>query len=260
LAKLWDPVSGSLVIAMEGGAAWVEHLQWSPDGKHLATAAGKKLRIWDEQGALAGIHKDHPSTVAAICWRPDGQAVATASYGGVHLLRIGEEVPYERLEWKGSLVSLAWSPNARFIAAGSQEATVNFWKLPYRPHEQLHMSGYASKVKELAWDSESRFLATGGSNLVTLWDVSGKGPAGRRPAQLKGHPEKISQLAFAHGRPLLASGDRSGNALIWRLGQSRPASSKSLPGGISALSWSTDDQFIAWGTGEGGISLWRMTH
>ena len=43
------------------------------------------------------------------------------------------------------------------------------------------MSGYSTKVRELSWHANSRFLATGGGPAVVVWDFSGKGPAGSKP-------------------------------------------------------------------------------
>ena len=40
------------------------------------------------------------------------------------------------------------------------------------------MYGFPTKVLELSWNSTGRWLATGGSSSVILWDCSGKGPAG----------------------------------------------------------------------------------
>lgn len=257
---LWNSATGERAVTLDPGAAWVDHLAWSPDGALLASAAGKILRVWNAAGELQAEHADFPSTIAALCWRPDGKAVGAGCYGGVRLFRIGESQPYEDLAWKGSILSLAWSPNARYVAGGSQEATINFWKLPFRDGEQLHMSGYATKVRELAWDKDSRFLATGGGEIITVWDVSGKGPAGTRPLQLESHGRNVTHLLYqAHG-PLLASGDSEGHVALWQPAKLlQPIREGSLSGAISSAAWSHDDEKIAWGSDIGEISLWSTT-
>jgi hypothetical protein len=70
---------------------------------------------------------------------------------------LSQNEPHQEVRWKGSILSMAWSPNARYLAAGTQEATVNFWKLPYRVGEELNMTGYANKIKELALGSNEPF-------------------------------------------------------------------------------------------------------
>lgn len=68
----------------------------------------------------------------------------------------------------------------------------------------------------LAWDASSRYLATGGSDSVVVWDCSGKGPEGCKPATLQSHEDLISCLAFQPVGDILASGGRDGNLMLWR--------------------------------------------
>jgi len=257
--KLWDAEAGKPLRNLDAGAAWVETLQWAPGGGLLASTAGRKLRIWNPAGELIAGHGDFPSTIATICWRSDGKAIGVGYYGGVQLFRIGESEPYQNMVWKGSILTLAWSPNSRYVAAGSQEATVNFWKLPFRHGDELNMSGYATKVRELAWDKGSRFLATGGGEIITVWDVSGKGPAGTRPRQLEAHLRKVTHLQYQSHGLLLASADGAGHVALWNPVQSsQPLRESSVESAVSKVSWSHNDSAIAWGTTEGEVCVWNV--
>lgn len=262
--RLWDVESGTALATFDGAAGnrrtWVEQVRWSPDGALLATAAGKALRVWNP---AVGEHHiefaDHPSTVAALCWRPDGKAIGAGFYGGAALYRLEEAQPYQKIRWKGSILSMVWSPNARYVAAGTQEATVNFWKLPYRPGEELNMSGYATKIKELAWDPTSRYLATGGSEVVIVWDVSGKGPAGTVPRQLRAHTRKITLLAWQRRGGRLVSGDADGNVVVWEPGKTSVSICESkLTGGVSTAAWSPDERVAAIGSADGNVVAWTV--
>ena len=263
--KLWDADGGTVLATFDGAAGnrrtWVEQVRWSPDGALLATAAGKSLRVWNPASGGQFIeYADHPSTVAALCWRPDGKAICAGFYGGASFYRLEETKPYQRIAWKGSILSLAWSPNARYVAAGTQEATVNFWKLPYRPGEELNMSGYANKVRELAWNPTSRFLATGGSEVVIVWDVSGKGPAGTVPKQLRAHTRKVTLLAWQQGGGRLVSGDADGNVAVWEPGKtSSPLCESKLADAVSAGAWSPDEHAVAIGSASGGVVVWDVS-
>lgn len=260
--KRWDPEGGTALATLSGAGGsrrtWVEQVRWSPDGALLATTAGRALRIWHPAAGEQCIeYTEHPSTVAALCWRPDGKAVAVGFYGGAAFYRLGEAAPYQRVDWKGSILSLAWSPNARYVAAGTQEATVNFWKLPYRVGEELDMSGYAHKVRELAWDPASRYLATGGGEEVTVWDVSGKGPRGTTPRQLGGRGKKVTLLAWQRRGGVLVSGDAGGRAALWQPEKgTAPLREGALEGAITAAAWSPDERAVALGSASGGVAVW----
>jgi WD40 repeat protein len=248
---------GSLVkqFEVDPGGDWAEHVIWSTDGTRFVTAAGKKLRLWSAAGKLIQDYHEQPGSIAAVCLRPDNEGVGIGIYGGVRLYRFSELDPYEDLQWKGSIIDVRWSPNRRFIAASSQERTINFWRLPFRPGQQLAMSGYPSKVRELAWDEDSRYLATGGCELITIWDVSGKGPAGTRPIQLKFHQERLTALQFQPGGARLASGSKDGKLAIWKsVKGTQPEFVAELDSPISTLCWSPCGRHIVVGTSSGGVT------
>lgn len=258
--KWWEDISGKLLREEKGGAAWVENLAWSPNRKLLASASGKFLRVWDNEGALIFSFDNHASTIAAVAWRPDGRGIASACYGAVNLFRLGEYEPYETLAWRGSLISLAWSPNARYVAAGSQEASLRFWRLPYRAEQELEMTGYPQKIKLLAWDCASRFLATGGAGeTIMVWDVSGKGPAGKRPKMLRRHEAKVSALLFQKDGDLLVSGDRAGEVCSWQPAKTSPARN-SFETGAEITALALTKHKLAAGNLDGRIVTLDLSH
>jgi WD40 repeat protein len=150
---------------------------------------------------------------------------------------------------------MAWSPDGNSIATGDQDATVHFWIT--QTGQDLQMYGYPTKVRELSWDGTSRYLATGGSPTVTIWDCSGKGPEGRRPIELKGHATYLSVLAFQHRGRVIASASTNGTLMFWQIDRPKqPLLQVSLGSGISQLAWSPDDQLVAVGTEAGGITIY----
>jgi WD40 repeat protein len=260
--RLWDPALGSVLETFDGADGnrcnWVEEVRWSPDGTRLASRAGKALRIWKPGAGDRYLeYGEHSNTISALCWRPDSKGIAVGLYGGAYFYRLNENKPHQEIRWKGSILSLAWSPNARYLAAGTQEATVNFWKLPYRVGEELNMSGYSNKIKELAWDRASRFLATGGSEVVTVWDVSGKGPRGTRPKELNRHTKKVTLLAWQCQGGLLLSGSADGTAVLWNPERSHePLYENSLGGVVTCAAWASEDRAAVIGSASGQVEMW----
>jgi WD40 repeat protein len=253
--RLWEAGGGGSV-ALDGGAAWVEHVAWSPDGRHLASAAGRCLRMWRPRGGgeLLWESSGHASTVSGLQWRTgSGKDLATSAYGGVTLWRTGSPEPVRRYEWKGSTVALAWSPNGRYIATGDQDATVHLWNV--KSGRDLQMWGYPTKVRELAWSPTSRYLATGGGPMVTVWDCSGRGPEGTRPLELEAHEDFVSALAYAKGGSALASGGRDGVVAVWAPGRNGrvPLALEHAGSGIARLAWTPDDRLLVAGCESGAV-------
>jgi WD40 repeat protein len=264
--RLWNPATGEQLRDMPGGAAWVERVAWcpvppSPSGRGvggegvLASAAGKKLRLWNLNGEMIREYADHPSTIADIQWKPKEAILASTAYGKLFLWGPEQQDAVTDFSWQGSMLVLAWSPDCKFIAAGSQDCTVHFWELA--TGEDLQMQGYPNKVRELAWDATSRYLATGGADVACVWDFSGAGPAGTTPIQLEAHKDNITCLAYQHQGALLASGGEDGQVILWQpsKGQGSLAIAKHAAP-ISQLAWSADDQRVAVGTAEGDVLLY----
>ena len=192
--RLWEPFVGSELQAMPAGAAWVERVAWCPSANLLASAAGKKLRLWNLDGEMVREYADHPSTIADIQWQPKEAILASTAYGKLYLWAPEQQAAIREFAWQGSMLALAWSPNAEYIAVGAQDNSVHFWLM--KTGEDLQMSGYPVKVRELSWDHQSRYLATGGGPTPCVWDCSGKGPAGTQPLHLDAHQDNVNALAF----------------------------------------------------------------
>lgn len=254
--RLWDSDTFQERAVLDGGGAWVEHLAWSPSGHFLASAAGRTLRLWNAQGERVREFEDHPSTIADLAWKPGVDELGSVAYGVVNFWNPAAVVPIRSFHWKGSMLALAWSPNGAYLATGNQDATVHFWIM--RTGEDLQMSGYANKIRELAWDSRSRYLAMGGRGAVSVWDCSGDGPAGTTPIVLRLHETPIEQLAYQHKGKLLASGCGKGLIALWQPGKHKaPLGIAAMPGGISQLRWSPDDGLLAAGDGLGGVCVFQ---
>lgn len=254
-ARLWDPSTGTLLREISGGSAWVEQLEWSPDGQYLAIGAGRSLTVCQAGDEIVHTWKNHQSTVAAVCWRHDGKKLAAACYGGVSVYHPDTGQMEERLPWKTSLLSLAWSPDCRWVVAGTQDLSVQIWPQPFKLGDELAMSGYEGKVRELAWHHSSRYLATGGGVEIMVWDCAGAGPSGTSPRILSGHTAKLSALAYQARGHLLASADGDGGLRVWNVKQPQALLEVRLPSAVTALAWSRNDQSLLVGTHDGSVAL-----
>lgn len=120
------------------------------------------------------------------------------------------------------------------------------------------MNGYPAKVRELTWDAGSRFLATGGGPVVTIWDCGGRGPAGSRPLELKGHQDSISALTYQHRGPLLASGGKDGRICIWNSSRDRRVRQGiGMKAPVTGLAWSPDDRLLPAATAHGHVVVFQ---
>jgi WD40 repeat protein len=262
LVRLWQPSNGREVAVLETGSGWTERTAWSRRGSFLATAAGRKLRLFDfrdaaRPGQLLRDYPEQPSTIADIAWKPGAADLLTScGYNGLNFWSPDQNEAVRHFAWKGSMLRLAWSPNGKYIATGNQDSTIQFWLV--ESGKELQMWGYRSKIRELAWDGKSRYLASGGSPVVVVWDCSGKGPAGSKPLMLDLHGSLLTQLAFQEEGTLLASGCQEGMVAIWRPGKENSAlATEHLGSAITQLAWSPSGKRLAAATAEGNVAVFR---
>ena len=255
---VWGVAKGQLIRAIKVGQGWVENVAWSPDGKWLAASCARQVRAYGADGAEAWCSGDHPSTVSAIAWSR-ARELATACYGRVAFFDAPTGALHQKLEWKGSLVSMVLSPDGDVVACGSQDNSVHFWRRS--TEEDSMMSGYPGKPSALAFDDAGTLLATGGGARVTIWSFRGTGPEGTRPGVLELHVEPVTTLSFARRALRLASGGRDGAVVVWsiqRSGEGGPVGAAVVAGVVADLHWRPDGRALAGLDARGGVTVWRV--
>lgn len=252
--RLWDTGSGQAAGVAELGPAWVDHLAWRPAGAQpsvLAAAAGREFYFLRRDAAVAHHFRPAPKTITALAWQPAGGCVAVACFGGVCLWDADDFVAQKELPYGNSIHALTWSPDGKWLVSGNQDTSVHLW-IPEEDQE-LHMSGYESKVQHLGFDRTSRWLATSGGSEGCVWDCSGAGPEGRDPVMLP-HGVPVGPMAFQHTHGLLATSDAQGNVVLWSPERPQPLRARvQAPHAATKLCWSPDDRYLAIGTPPGTI-------
>lgn len=254
---LWSATDGSIDEAVNLGDGWVEHLAWSPDGRWLAASIARQVRVYRPDGTEVWRSEDHPSTVSAIAWS-GAEELATACYGRVAFFGVPSGELRQKLEWKGSLVSMVLSPDGDVVACGSQDNSVHFWRRS--TGEDSMMSGYPGKPSTLAFDASGTLLATSGAEAVTVWSFHNGGPEGTRPGILKLHVQSITTLAFARRKTRLASGARDGAVVVWSLkrdGTGKPVGVAMVGDIVAELRWRPDGRSLAALDRLGVVTVWR---
>jgi hypothetical protein len=236
---------------------WAERVAWSPDGKLLAACVGRHVHILNvETGALRECFSDHKSTICDLAWNPSNPTeIATVCDGGARTWRLGQTKPIGHFDWGGASLLVTWSGDGRWVVTGDQTPSVHLYDT--RRRHPLHIQGYQTKVKALAWEGHGKWLASGGGPAITIWPCSGKkGPEGAKPIQLFGHLKDVVALEFAKDQGVLASGGRDGLVLIWMPHRSdAPALVAQRSEEITVVRWSPQGDALAFATSTGRITL-----
>jgi WD40 repeat protein len=122
---------------------------------------------------------------------------------------------------------------------------------------ELHMSGYETRLKELSFSQDSKWLATGGGRDACVWDCTGAGPEGREPLLLP-HNARVCAVAFQHSHGLLAAGAANGEFTLWAPTRKNPMVAEvTMPSAATKFAWRPDDSLLAVGTEKGQVFVFK---
>ncbi|MEZ6088560.1 MAG: serine/threonine-protein kinase [Pirellulaceae bacterium] len=155
-----------------------------------------------------------------------------------------------------SIVSMSWSPDGRYIAAGDSNCRVRVWEVDTGiVLRQFEFSGVKQRVPlSIAWSSDGDTLAVRDpENGTILYDLV------HEAADTEiFDPDQSAVIAWSHDGTRLAVGC----AHEVRLRDVRTRELRGLlrqgPPDMTSLSWSPNDQYVAVGTHQQTLFVWNM--
>jgi WD40 repeat protein len=251
LVNLLDVKTGATALAVQEPTGEIAFTV-SPDGKRLVTAQDQEgvLHQWDAATGRSIVTSSEMRHwfVQSLEVSPDGKRIASG--GG------GSEGTLEKPDWHGEVkvwdvatgeclltlrghkqlvTAVAYSPDGKLLASGSQDNMVRVWDAA--TGRLIHtLRDHTEALASVAFSPDGERLASAGQDrTVRLWDVA----SGHLTFTLRGHGSAITSVTFSADGKRLATASEDHTARVWDAGSGErlvdPDDPRSAPARYAAL-------------------------
>lgn len=163
IVRIWNPESGRCTDELPCEVTLRDRLEWSPDGRWLASAGERGVWICEMTSRRSRTYSDRGSVIA---WEPHSTRIASAR-AAVDIWDPENGEVTRQLEGGPVLASaLAWSPSGSWLASGDSTGTIRIWSLAGDGRAEVIQLGVMSSIRPrsheitgLAWAPREPVLA-----------------------------------------------------------------------------------------------------
>ncbi|MGH1433768.1 MAG: WD40 repeat domain-containing protein [Lewinella sp.] len=276
---LYDPATDNIPDrSFTGHENWVMGLDWSPNGKMLATAdnSGTIIIHTIRSGDQMFFNSVEPETSwADVDYAPKGDRFLAISAYELAIYELGTSAPIARLMPDGnmgqssdginnpletllaSLLPTAFqlhsSPSGDYL--GIIDAEYNLQVVDMEAGNSVFtINEHSDWIRNIAWSADGNLIATASDDqMVGIWDAH----TGEMQHFLSGHTDWVRDVDFSpDGKVLVSAGD-DGLLRFWDTATGDElGTTENIGSYLLAVKWSPDQRYLAAQSSEEYLFLW----
>jgi hypothetical protein len=180
--RWWSLAQGGPRLTFPGwseqpGSEWpggqITAVAFSADGQTFLAAGPQSIRLWRLEDFSLRTLRGCTGPVSALTFTPDGRTLVSLTEEFAQVWDLTEPEPEGKpLYYGGRLSCQAISPDGEVLAVGCEDGSV--WLSWHLPHGELKdpLHGHTGGVREVAFSSDGRILASVAGDGVRLWNVA----------------------------------------------------------------------------------------
>ncbi len=248
---------------LKGQQQQLSDVQFSPDGKLLATAGGDCIiRLWNLKGQLLAVLKGHQRQIpnnegihgSKVQFSPNGEYLATidAEDSIARLWNLKGQLLSELKGHQGRVYEVLFSPDGKYLVTKGQHGTARFWNLKGQPLNIL--KGHQGQISDVQFSRDGKLLATAeGDGTIRLWNLQGQ-----QFAVLKGHQGAVYTVLFSSDGEHLATRGEDGTVRLWNLKGQLLTELKGHQGEVNDVQFSPNGERLATASDDGTARVWNL--